>query len=373
MRTILYLIRKEFSQISRNSLILRAVFVVPLLQMLILVPAVTFEIKNVRMAVVDHDLSQASRNLINRLSGSGFFILGGYTESSWHAEKIMQAGGCDLIITFPDGFEKEIITEGGAKLQVIVNAINAVGAQLTWSYLNGIIRDYNSELSNPSGLSDGQQRLPAITISNRLWYNEMLDYKHYMLPGILVILVTAISFLLSGLNMVKEKESGTIEQMNVTPVRKHQLIISKMFPFLLIGLADLSFGLVIGRIAFNVPIEGSLLTLFLGAIVFMTGLLGLALFISSFSDTQQQFMFIAFFFTMIFILMSGIFTPAESMPLWARRFNIVNPVAHLMKINRMVMLKGSGIADIVNELKALALIAIAFTSLAVWSYRKRVG
>lgn len=371
MRTILYLIRKEFSQISRNSLILRAVFIVPLLQMLILVPAVTFEIKNVRIAVVDQDLTQASRSLINRLGGSGFFIIEGYSQSADQAERVMQAGGCDLIINFPAGFEKEIISGSGASLQVIVNAINAVGAQLSWTYLNGVIFDYNRELAE-AGLQYRLWQPPAVTISNRFWYNEMLDYKYYMLPGILVILVTAISFLLSGLNMVKEKERGTIEQINVTPVGKYQFIVSKMVPFLLIGLADLSLGLAIGKIAFHIPFEGSLLTLFLGAVIFMTGLLGLALFISAFSETQQQFMFIAFFFTMIFILMSGIFTPAESMPEWAAKFNVVNPVAHLMRINRMVMLKGSGIADIAPELRALTLIAVAFTFLAVISYRKRI-
>ncbi|MFO7575136.1 MAG: ABC transporter permease [Bacteroidales bacterium] len=372
MRTILYLIRKEFSQISRNSLILRAVFIVPLLQMLILVPAVTFEIKNVRIVVVDQDLSQTSRSLINRLSSSGFFIIEGYAESAGQAERAMQADRCDMIITFASGFEKEIITGGGARLQILVNAINAVGAQLSWAWLNGVIRDLNSELAATSVSPETLRQPPVVSISSRYWYNDILDYKYYMLPGILVILVTAISFLLSGLNMVKEKESGTIEQINVTPVGKYQFIISKMIPFLLIGLADLSLGLMIGKIAFNIPFEGSLLTMFLGAVIFMTGLLGLALFISTFSDTQQQFMFIAFFFTMIFILMSGIFTPAESMPEWARNFNIVNPVAHLMRINRMVMLKGSGIADIAPELRALTLIAIAFTSLAVWSYRKRI-
>ncbi len=372
MRTILCLIRKEFSQIGRNSLILRAVFIVPLLQMLILVPAVTFEIKNVRIAVVDNDLSQTSRGLINRLGSSEFFIIEGYAESAARAEQVMHSDGCDVIITFPAGFEKEITNGGVGRLQVIVNAINAVGAQLSWSYLNAVIRDYNMAITVTPDLTELQIPPPAITVSNRFWYNNMLDYKYYMLPGILVILVTAISFLLSGLNMVKEKESGTIEQINVTPVGKYQLIISKMIPFLIIGLADLSLGLIIGKIAFNIPFEGSLLTMFLGAVIFMTGLLGLALFISTFSDTQQQFMFIAFFFTMIFILMSGIFTPAESMPDWARKFNIVNPVAHLMRINRMVMLKGSGISDIAAELKSLTLIAIVFTSLAVWSYRKRI-
>ena len=209
-----------------------------------------------------------------------------------------------------------------------------------------------------------------IEITNRYWYNELLNYKYYMLPGILVILVTAIGFLLAGLNMVREKEIGTIEQINVTPVKKYQFIIAKMVPFLLIGLVDLALGLVLGKVAFNVPFEGSILIMFLGSTIFLIAVLGLALFISTFSGTQQQYMFIAFFFMIIFILMSGIFTPSESMPGWAQKFNLVNPVAYLMRINRMVMLKGSTIQDIGRDLYSLAIIAIFFSVFAVRRYRK---
>jgi ABC-2 type transport system permease protein len=371
MRTIGYLIRKEFRQIARNSVIARAIFIVPLLQMLVLVPAVTFEIKNVRIAVVDDDLSASSRRLTNKLAGSEFFIAEGYVGSVTEATNIMRQNGCDAILHFPAGFERDVVNGEGGDIQVIVNAINAVSAQLSWAYISGVIRDYNTEFAGIVA-TPFQKVVPSINISNRFWYNEMLNYKYYMLPGILVILVTAIGFLLSGLNMVREKETGTIEQINVTPVRKHQFIVSKMVPFLIIGLIDLALGLLIGKAAFDIPFEGSLLIMFLGATIFLIGLLGLALFISSYSDTQQQYMFIAFFFTMIFILMSGIFTPAESMPGWAQEFNIVNPVAHLMRINRMVMLKGSGIAGIKPELTALIVIAVVFTSMAVFRYRKRV-
>jgi ABC-2 type transport system permease protein len=176
--------------------------------------------------------------------------------------------------------------------------------------------------------------------------------------------------MLAGLNMVREKEMGTIEQINVTPVMKYQFIIAKMVPFLVIGLIDLALGLIIGKLAFNIPFEGSILVLFLASGVFLVAVLGLALFVSTFSGTQQQYMFIAFFFMIIFVLMSGIFTPAESMPQWAQTFNIVNPVAYLMRINRMVILKGSSFYDIVRDLYSLAIIAIFFTTFAVRQYRK---
>jgi ABC-2 type transport system permease protein len=191
-----------------------------------------------------------------------------------------------------------------------------------------------------------------------------------MLPGILGILVTAIGFLLAGLNLVREKEAGTIEQINVTPVRKHQFIIAKMVPFLIIGLADLVLGLVLGKLAFNVPFEGSIALLLLSASIFLIAVLGFALFISTFSGTQQQFMFIAFFCMIIFILMSGIFTPLESMPYWAQKLDLINPVAYIMRINRMVMLKGSTIRDISGDIWSLMIIAVIFTALAIRRYRK---
>jgi ABC-2 type transport system permease protein len=193
-----------------------------------------------------------------------------------------------------------------------------------------------------------------------------------MLPGVLGILVLAIGFILAGLNLVKEKESGTIEQINVTPVKKYHFIIAKMVPFLIIGLIDLAVGLIIGKLIFNIPFEGSIALLFLGSAIFLVAVLGLALFISTFSGTQQQFMFTAFFFIIIFILMSGIFTPLESMPVWAQKFDLINPAAYVMRINRMVMLKGSTFQDVSREIYSLMVIAFVFTALAVNRYRKTV-
>jgi ABC-2 type transport system permease protein len=370
MRTILYLIRKEFIQILRNKFISKAIFAVPIVQMLILVPAITFEIKNIKLAIIDKDMSPESRGLISKLEGSSFFKISFATFSENKANDLLHRNKCDMILQIPSGFGRDIGNGKPGKLLTTIDAINASTAELSWAYISGVIRDYNMDLNleriNPGEMVPQQQ----ILITNRYWYNEMLNYKYYMLPGILVILVTAIGFLLAGLNMVREKEIGTIEQINVTPVRKYQFIIAKMVPFFLIGLIDLALGLIIGRIAFHIPFEGSILLMFLGGSIFLIAVLGLALFISTFSGTQQQYMFVAFFCMIIFILMSGIFTPYESMPMWAQDFNIVNPVAYLMRINRMVMLKGSTINDISRELYSLAIIAISFSALAVGRYRK---
>ena len=370
MRTILYLIRKEFIQIFRNKFIARAIFGVPIVQMLLLVPALTFEIKKVNLCVIDRDMTSESRTLVSQLEGSTFFRIIHTTFSEEKALALLHNNKCDLILQIPEAFSRNIGNGESIKVMVSVNAINAVNAQLSWAYLNGVLRDYNMNLLSGNAGRWSAVPVPQISVTNRYWYNEMLNYKYYMLPGILGILVTAIGFLLAGLNLVREKEIGTIEQINVTPVRKYHFIIAKMFPFLIIGLIDLAIGLIIGKIAFDIPFEGSIALLFLASSIFLISVLGLALFISTFSSSQQQYMFVAFFFMIIFILMSGIFTPFESMPVWAQKIDIINPVVHLMKVNRMVMLKGSSFSDVSREIFSLMILAVSFTALAVNRYRK---
>jgi ABC-2 type transport system permease protein len=367
MRTILYLIRKEFLQIFRDRFIGKAIFAVPVVQMLILVPAVTFEIKSSKICVIDRDMTSESRALINKLEGSTFFKIPFFTFSDEEANDLLKRNKCDLILQIPSEFGKDLGMGRPVSIMVSANAINAMTAQLSWAYLTGVLRDYNLNIIAEKTVGFNMSQ---IGVTNRYWYNETLNYNFFMLPGILGILVAAIGFLMAGLNMVKEKEMGTIEQINVTPIRKHQFIISKMVPFLMIGLADLAIGLGIGKLVFNIPFEGSLILMFIGSAIFLIAALGLALFVSTFSATQQQFMFVAFFFLIIFILMSGIFTPIESMPLWAQKIDMINPVVYIMRINRMIMLKGSTFSDLHREIYSLLLIAIVFTMFAINRYRK---
>ena len=370
MRTILYLIRKEFLQIFRDKFIGKAIFAIPVVQMLILVPAVTFEIKNIELCIVDRDMSTESRELVSKLEGSTFFRVRFSTFSEEEANDLLSRDKCDLILQIPSGFGKDVGKGNPVKVFVSANAINASGAQLSWAYLNGVIADYNVNIIAGKMDSQAFTSIPQIQVTSRYWYNELLNYKYYMLPGILGILVLAIGFLLAGLNLVKEKESGTIEQINVTPVRKYHFIIAKMVPFLIIGLVDLALGLTLGKLVFGIPFEGNIALLFLCSAIFLVAVLGFALFLSTFSGTQQQFMFTAFFFMIIFILMSGIFTPMESMPAWAQKIDLINPVVYIMRINRMVLLKGSTFHDISQEIYALVIIAIVFTALAINRYRK---
>jgi ABC-2 type transport system permease protein len=369
MRVLRTLLRKEFSQIFRNKLMLPVIFVVPFVQMIILVYAASLEMKNIDMVVVDQDQSTTSRRLISHFEGSPFFRMAGYTMSMNEAEEMIIEDEADVILHLSNDFERKLIVESKTNLQLIVNAINATEAGLISAYSSQIISNYNNEIrAEMIGLNGAA--LTRLNISVAYWYNSLLDYKIYMFSGILVIIVTMIGMLLTALNLVREKELGTAEQMNVTPMKKYQFILAKLLPFLLIAIFELSLGLLVGRLLVDLPIRGSLLVLYAVAIVYLIVALGMGLFLSTISNTQQQMMFVAFFFMITFILMSGVFTPAESMPMWAQKVNLINPMAYFMKAVRMILLKGSGFTDVAREFYSLLVYGIIILSLSILNYRK---
>jgi len=370
MRTIFFILQKEFIQILRNRTMLPLIVILPFVQLLILVNAATFEMKNIDLYVVDKDLSTTSRQLVTKFEASPFYHL---ENRSFHVEEgqdHLLRGEADLIITIPQGFEHELKTQHQAPVQLLINAINGNAAGLIQAYSSRIISEYNQHIVVEWAGSQHVGASQAIDVVYSYWYNPEMNYKIYMVPGILVILVTIISLFLTAMNIVREKEMGTIEQINVTPIRKYQFIIGKLVPFLIIALFELAFGLLLGRLIFDVPVVGNLALLFGFTIVYLLVILGFGLFLSVISESQQQVMFVTFFFMLVFILMSGIFTPTESMPEWANRVNVINPIAYLMKVIRMILLKGSGFMDIWKEFYSLCIYALLSLGLAVWRYRK---
>ncbi|MBT3207740.1 MAG: ABC transporter permease [Bacteroidetes bacterium] len=372
MNTIKYLLQKEFIQIFRNKTLLPLIFVLPVVQLIILVNAATFEMKNIDMIVLDKDLSQSSRNLISKFEGSPFYHINSFTFSLEEAEEKLLDNSADVILNIPANFERDLLRNNKSKIQFLINAINGTAAGLINAYSISIVQDFNKEIIQEwYDLNQIKIELP-IKLNYRYWFNENLEYTIYMLPGILVILVTLIGMFLSALNIVREKEIGTIEQINVTPIKKYQFIIGKLLPFLIIALFEMAFGLVIGRLLFDQPMVGSLWLLFGFTFVYLLVALGLGLFFSAISANQQQVMFTVYFFLLTFILMSGIFTPVESMPDWAQIINRINPFMYFMKAIRMILLKGSGFFDILDEFVSLSIYAVVILSLAIWRYRKTV-
>ncbi len=368
MRTTFIIIRKELKQIMRDKFMGRAIILMPVVQMLVLVYAATFEIKNIDLLIVDRDGSSLSTQLIQKYTASDFFTVSKGFYSDRQIKEQLDAGKADLALIIPDGFEKDLRSNTGVRTQVLVDAVNGSAGELALGYCRATLYAFNKEVLQ--SLVPNQLSMPEIDISSRFWYNPYLDYKIYMAPGILVVLVTAIGWFMTGMNLVKEKESGTIEQLNVSPIKKYQFILGKMIPFLLIGLFDLAFGLILGKIMFHVPFEGSLLTLFVFSFVYLIAVLGVGLFISTVSNTQQQVLFISFFFVMIFVLMSGLFTPLENMPKWGQVINWFNPISYYSRVIRMVLLKGSTIMDIRKDIFIILGYGILINILAVWRYRK---
>lgn len=367
MRTIFYLLQKEFIQIFRNKTILPLMFIMPMVQLLILVNAATMTMKNLRIEVVDNDSSPISRRIISEINASPFFQLSMSNAPVSEAVEVMEKGDIDLILVIPRGLEESFITTHQSKVELLADAVNAQQAQLGYGYVNQLLNGLGQNILVEMS---GVQRLGGIEISNRYWFNPELNYIHFMFPGILVILVSVIGMFLSAMNLVREKEMGTIEQINVTPVRKYQFIIAKLFPFWVIGLVELAFGLAIGKMVYNIPMVGSLWLLFGMAAVFLVGLLGLGLLISNFSQTQQQVSFVSYFFLLIFVLMSGVFTSAENMPLFGKIVNIFNPVYYFMEIVRSILLKGAVFMDLLPQFFATSIFAVALLFLAVHNYQK---
>jgi ABC-2 type transport system permease protein len=370
MRTVLFIVQKEFIQVFRNRRMLPIIFILPIVQLIILVQAATFDMKCIRMSLLDMDMSQYSRQMITKFQGSPFFQVVHATYSEKKAQEEMKKGTVDVILQIPLGFEKDLLTQNRSKVQVVIDAINGSTAGLVNAYTSQIIQDFNREvitdLANPGAVSD----IRLINSRENYWYNPKLNYKTYMVPGILVLLITIISLLLSGMNIVREKEIGTIEQLNVTPVRKIQFIAGKLIPFWIIALAELAFGLTIGKLLFNIPIIGNLWLIFVSAAVYLLVILSFGLVISTVTNTQQQSMLVSFFFMVIFILMSGLFTAVESMPDWAQTVNRLNPIAYFIRIMRMVMLKGSGFRDIREPFYSLVIYSLVSITFAVRRYRK---
>jgi ABC-2 type transport system permease protein len=373
MRTIRFILKKEFLQIFRNKAMIPIIFIMPLVQLLILSNAATYEIKNIKFSVVDLDQSKFSRELISKFTSTGYFILTENSFSVSEAEEGFKKNTSKLILHIPQNFEKDYRKNGTEKIQAIINAEDGSAAGIINNYTNNIVQQFASGVVTEwSGVSDAEKN-PMININYSNWFNPELDYKTYMVPGILVALVSMVGLFLAGMNIVKEKEIGTIEQLNVTPIKKNQFIIGKLLPFWIIGIFELAFGTTLGFFVFNVPMLGSPFLILLLAGIYLLVILGMGLFISTFTNTQQQAMFIAWFFMVIFMLMGGIFTPVESMPDWAQTITFFNPISHFSRAMRMVMLKGSGLKDVMNTIYVLSGFAFVMLTFAIIRYKKVEG
>ena len=368
-----FLIEKEFKQIIRHPFIPKLIFAFPCMMMLLLPWAATFEIKDVNLSVVDNDHSPYSMRLVQKIVSSGYFRLTDVSDTYPEALQSIERHASDLILTIAPGFERDLVREGSVKVMIAANAVNGVKGGMGTQYLSFIIRDFADELRKEQGgntFAVQQALIPVIDIIPQYRFNPKLNYKVFMIPALMVMLLTLLCGFLPALNIVSEKESGTIEQMNVTPVGKFQFIIAKLIPYWLIGFVALSICFIFAALLYRLYPVGNLLTIYCSATIFVLMISGFGLVVSNYSSTMQQAMFVMMFFIIVFILMSGLFTPIRSMPVWAQTISIVNPPRYFIEIMRMVYLKGSTLADLGHQLGALAVFALFFNLWAVFSYRK---
>ncbi len=371
MRTLRFLLEKEFRQIFRNPAILRIIFVMPLMQLLILPLAADYEMKNIRLTVVDQDHSTYSRQLVAKITASGYFRLQQYTPSYRQALQDVEKEKSDLILQIPAAFEKNLVKENQNTLFISINAINGAKAGLGGAYLGQILQSFNQDIRTEWVQFPRFNPETNIQVAASNWYNPLLNYQYFMVPGILVVLVTMVGAFLTSLNIVKEKEIGTMEQINVTPIKKHHFILGKLIPFWIIGLVVLSLGLLLARFVYGVVPAGNIGVVYVFAAIYLLAVLGLGLLVSTYTANQQQAMLISFFLMMIFILLGGLYTSIDSMPQWAQYVTRFNPVSYFIEVMRLVILKGSGFRDIIHHLLVIVGFAILFNGWAIVNYQKR--
>ena len=351
---------------------------VPVVQLLVLSNAATFDVVGGKLWVVDQDQSSASRGLLSRVESSGRLVFTGSSMGMEPANEALLNRAASVIVRIPSDFGRDLARGQKADLQLVLDAVDGASAAILQSYLRRIIRRYAVELSGSvsvqaSGGGGEVRRVGFLDVRHRGWYNPELRYYDYMVPGILVVLVTIIAMSITSMNIVREKEIGTLEQLSVTPVTKGQFIASKLIPFWIIALVDLFLGLLVARWVFEIPIEGSLLVVAVSAVAYLFVALGIGLWISTVVDTQQQAMFIAFLVNMVYLLMSGLFTPFTSMPGWAQVVGQLSPVKHFIEIMRAVLVRGAGFEAVSVPLLALTAYGIVVFGVSVRQFSKRTG
>lgn len=374
MNRIGFMIEKEFKQLFRNKVLWRMMLAAPVLQLILLANAANFEVKNINIVVVDQDHTTYAQRLTGKFRYIDNFNFRGYRPATKLAYQELLAGTADVILVIPPHFERNLTTENRADVQLLVSAIDGTKAGIASVYAQTIIRSFNADIrtetigTTPDGAAP--QRMAGLDVENQYWYNPRLEYKTFMVPGILFELLLLIGSMIAALNIVREKEIGTQEQLNVTPIRKHEFIIGKLTPFVLIGLIQFTLGLLVGRFVFRIPIEGSLLLLYGFAFLFLLLCVGLGLLISAVSNTQQQAMFVVFFCLVLFILLSGLFSSTDDMPQWAQIINTLNPLKYIIEVGRNVLLKGSTLRDMQTQFFTLLAMTITLIGLASWRYKK---
>ncbi|HNW92664.1 MAG TPA: ABC transporter permease [bacterium] len=356
---------KEFIQLFRDPRMTRILFVVPVFQTLMFGYAVTMDVKNVELAVVDHDRSELSRDFLASFAGSPYFTAMRYVDAADEAQALIDAGEVRLALVIPAGFAGDWRAGRAATLQLIADGSDASFSGKALQYATAIAAGWWRARS-------GAPPDPVI-MAARAWFNANLDSRNFYLPGVVAMLVMVIALLLSSMAVVRERELGTIEQVMVTPIGRTEFIIGKTLPFALVSLATVTLVIIVAVGWFRVPLRGSVALLFAGTLLYLTAMLGIGLLISTVSETQQQAMMTAFFFIFPGMLLSGFVFPIFNMPEVVQWLTYANPLRYFLIIVRSIFLKGSGFAILWPQFAGLAALGLVFLGLAIARLHKTTG
>jgi ABC-2 type transport system permease protein len=363
---------KEFRQVLRDPRMKVTIFVAPIIQILIFGYAATTDVKNIPTAVYDLDNTPQSRDITRAFVNSGYFNASHYINSEEQLRTLIDKSAVNAVICFNHGFAKKLTGGGGAEIQLILDGTDSNTAAVVLGYANSIIERYSqNELDGLINIiSEKVEPLPSVDLRMRIWFNENLESRNFYLPGVIAMLVTVMTLLLTSMAVVREKEIGTIEQLIVSPLRSTELILGKLIPFAIIAFIDVAFITLVGVLWFKLPIRGSIVLLFGTTFVYLFTSLGIGLFISTISSTQQEAMMSTFLFIFPANLLSGLIFPIANMPKLVQWITLLNPLRYYMVILRGIFLKGTGIAVLWPQILVLLLIGLIILTTSILRFKK---
>lgn len=375
MKIILRIIVKEFLQLKRDPRLFGIIFIAPVLQLILLGYAANIDITNINTVVLDQDKTVSSRDLIEGFAHSGYFSINAYPDNYRQVMDYIDKGEDLCALVIPDDFEKKLARGEQAELQVLFDGSDGNKASIAFGYVTGVVSSYSQKILLEIKDKSGVQRIAGVNINPeiRVWYNPELKTRYFMLPGIVGLLLTIITTSLMAMGIVKERELGTLEQIIVTPIKPAQLIIGKTIPFVILGFVDILIVTAVMVYWFGIAVRGDFLFLLIASLIYVLSSLGLGLFISTVSKTQQQAMMVAMFGILLPMnFLSGFAFPIENMPGWIQPITYLIPLRYYITIIRGVILKGGGFLQYIPETSALLGIGILILAASSLRFRKRL-
>jgi ABC-2 type transport system permease protein len=373
VRRIGHIIKKEFLQLRRDRTMMLIIFNMPVLQLLILGYVVSADIKKIKTVICDLDNSAVSRAMVQQIHSGGYFSVVGYDRRESHLQGYLDRGEVDAAVVIPARFASGLENAKAAEIRILLNGQDINTATLALGYLSTIIQNFITEQIKPILARNGiDEALHWVTPNIRIWYNPDLKNSVFMVPGIIVFLLTLATSGLSAAALVREREIGTLEQLLVSPLKKHEIILGKLIPFAIIGLIELVIAVVFAKLWYQIPLVGNLILFLMFTVIYLFTSLGVGLLISASVHTQQQALFMSWFVMMFVLLMSGFMFPIENMPRFAQYLTWLNPMRYFMLVTREIFVKGADLRHLYEQGLALIVSGCLFFSVAVFKFQERL-